>query len=237
MRASGRLAAQVLEYAGTLVRPGITTDEIDKAVHKMIIDAGAYPSPLNYGKFPKSVCTSVNECVCHGIPDMRPLVDGDILNIDVTVYLDGYHGDTSRMFYVGTVDPAAKQLCEVTESALLEAIKLCGPGVPYSAIGRKIQEIADANKLGVIREYVGHGVGRLFHSAPTILHYRNGAPGIMQLNQTFTIEPMIVQGGIRCKTWGDNWTVVTADGGLAAQYEHTILITKSGAEILTKTGS
>lgn len=234
MRASGRLAARVLEYAGSLVRPGLTTDEIDKAVHAMIVEAGAYPSPLNYGKFPKSVCTSVNECVCHGIPDDRPLEDGDILNIDVTVYLDGYHGDTSRMFYVGNVDPAAKQLVEVTKQCLDEAIKKCGPGVPYNVIGRTIQNIADKHKYGVIRDYVGHGVGQAFHSHPTIFHYKNTQPGVMQLGETFTIEPMIVQGGIRCDTWRDNWTVVTKDRGLCAQFEHTILITENGAEIMTR---
>lgn len=155
MRAAGKLAATVLAHAGTLVKPGVTTDEIDQVVHKMIIDAGAYPSPLNYGKFPKSVCTSVNECVCHGIPDSRPLEEGDIVNIDVTVFLDGHHGDTSRMFYAGTPAPEAKQLCEVTKLALDEAIKICRPGVPYSMIGRVINDIADQHKYGVIKEYVG----------------------------------------------------------------------------------
>ncbi|EFJ41280.1 hypothetical protein VOLCADRAFT_102436 [Volvox carteri f. nagariensis] len=206
MRASGRLAARVLEFAGSLVRPGVTTDEIDKAVHAMIIENGAYPSPLNYGKFPKSVCTSVNECVCHGIPDDRPLEAGDIVNIDVTVFLDGYHGDTSRMFFV-----------EWEASGPLYHIN-----------------IADKHKYGVIRDYVGHGVGQSFHSHPTIFHYKNSQPGVMQLGETFTIEPMIVQGATKCDTWRDNWTVVTKDRGLAAQFEHTLLITEGGAEILTK---
>eukprot|EP00197_Chlamydomonas_leiostraca_P004669 CAMPEP_0202866282 /NCGR_PEP_ID=MMETSP1391-20130828/7302_1 /ASSEMBLY_ACC=CAM_ASM_000867 /TAXON_ID=1034604 /ORGANISM="Chlamydomonas leiostraca, Strain SAG 11-49" /LENGTH=300 /DNA_ID=CAMNT_0049546215 /DNA_START=136 /DNA_END=1038 /DNA_ORIENTATION=- len=234
MRASGNLAARVLEYAGTLIKPGVTTDEIDKAVHKMIIDNNAYPSPLNYGAFPKSVCTSVNECVCHGIPDDRPLQDGDIVNVDVTVYLDGYHGDTSRMYHVGSVSPEAKQLCDITHKALHEAIKICGPGVPYNKIGKVINELADNYGYGVVREYVGHGVGKHFHSAPTIQHNRNNNVGTMQLWQTFTIEPMLVQGSTKCNTWKDKWTVVTQDGGLAAQYEHTLLITPNGAEILTK---
>ncbi|KAG1680191.1 hypothetical protein FOA52_000304 [Chlamydomonas sp. UWO 241] len=233
MRTSGKLASQVLEFAGTLVKAGTTTNDIDIAVHKMIIDAGAYPSPLNYGGFPKSVCTSVNECVCHGIPDDRPLEDGDIVNIDVTVFLDGHHGDTSRMFHVGAVDEDAKKLCEVTREALNAAIKICGPGVPYKRIGATIHDLADKYKLGVIKEYVGHGVGRSFHSAPTITHFRNNDPGVMQPWQTFTIEPMIVQGQIRCKTWKDKWTVVTEDGGLCAQYEHTLLITPDGVEVLT----
>uniref|UniRef100_A0A7S3QMP3 Methionine aminopeptidase n=2 Tax=Dunaliella tertiolecta TaxID=3047 RepID=A0A7S3QMP3_DUNTE len=233
MRAACKLAAQVLDFAGTLVQPGTTTDQIDKAVHKMIIDNGAYPSPLNYGRFPKSVCTSVNECVCHGIPDDRPLQEGDIINIDVTVYLDGYHGDTSRMFFAGTPSPEARRLCEVTQMALNEAIQLCGPGVPYNKIGKAIHHIADNHYYGVIKEYVGHGVGRRFHSAPTINHTRNNLPGNMQLWQTFTIEPMLVQGQPKCDTWKDEWTVVTRDGGLAAQYEHTVLITPGGVEILT----
>ncbi|GAX80185.1 hypothetical protein CEUSTIGMA_g7623.t1 [Chlamydomonas eustigma] len=234
MRASGKLAAQVLQYAGSIVKPGVTTDEIDRAVHKMIVENGAYPSPLNYGGFPKSVCTSVNECVCHGIPDDRPLEEGDIVNIDVTVYLNGYHGDTSSMFLVGPVSDEAKKLCEVTKHALDEAIKICKEGVPYREIGSIINGIADQHKFGVIRDYVGHGVGQQFHSAPTISHFRNNSSGTMKLWQTFTIEPMLVQGSTKCKTWKDKWTVVTEDGGLAAQYEHTILITPDGAEILTK---
>ncbi|GFR50025.1 hypothetical protein Agub_g12175, partial [Astrephomene gubernaculifera] len=231
MRASGQLAARVLRMAGELVRPGVTTDEIDRAVHEMIVGAGAYPSPLNYGKFPKSVCTSVNECVCHGIPDDRPLEPGDILNIDVTVYLGGYHGDTSGMFLVGEVEPAARELVEVTKHCLEEAIKVCGPGVPYNAIGKTIQTIADKHRYGVIRDYVGHGVGRAFHSHPTILHTKNNVPGVMQLGESFTIEPMLVQGGSKCDTWSDNWTVVTRDRGLAAQWEHTLLIGEGGAEV------
>eukprot|EP00250_Pteridium_aquilinum_P024327 c28924_g1_i1 orf=538-1641(-) len=233
MRASGRLAAQVLNYAGTLVKPGVTTDEIDKAVHKMTIEAGAYPSPLGYGDFPKSVCTSINECICHGIPDSRPLQDGDIVNIDVTVYLNGYHGDTSKTYYCGTVDDDAKNLVEVTRTCLEKAIAICGPGVEFKQIGKAINDYADQFGYGVVRHFVGHGVGKIFHSAPTVLHYRNNDGTRMVVGQTFTIEPMLTIGGIEDETWDDNWTVVTADGSLSAQFEHTLLITEKGVEILT----
>ncbi|XP_065874538.1 methionine aminopeptidase 1D, chloroplastic/mitochondrial isoform X2 [Euphorbia lathyris] len=234
MRASGRLAAQVLEYAGTLVKPGVKTDEIDEAVHRMIIDNGAYPSPLGYGGFPKSVCTSVNECICHGIPDSRALEDGDIINIDVTVYLNGYHGDTSATFFCGEVDDEARNLVQVTKECLYKAISICAPGVELKKIGQTIHDHADKHRYGVVREFVGHGVGRVFHSDPVVLHFRNNEAGRMMLNQTFTIEPMLTVGRINPVMWDDNWTVVTEDGSLSAQFEHTILITKDGAEILTK---
>ncbi|XP_024384651.1 methionine aminopeptidase 1D, chloroplastic/mitochondrial [Physcomitrium patens] len=234
MRASGQLAARVLEYAGTLVKPGVTTDEIDKAVHQMTIDAGAYPSPLGYGSFPKSVCTSVNECICHGIPDSRPLEDGDIINIDVTVWLNGYHGDTSKTFYCGNVSDEAKKLVEVTKESLDKAISICGPGVEFKKIGRTINEIADKHRYGVVEHFVGHGVGRVFHSAPSIVHARNNEPGSMVVGQTFTIEPMLTQGSTRDVMWNDNWTYVTEDGGLSAQFEHSLLITETGVEILTQ---
>eukprot|EP00899_Mesostigma_viride_P026322 jgi/Mesvir1/6875/Mv09043-RA.1 len=234
MRAAGKLAAQVRDYAGTLVKVGITTDEIDKAVHKAIIDAGAYPSPLNYGKFPKSVCTSVNECICHGIPDDRALEDGDIINIDVTVFLDGYHGDTSATFQVGTVAPEAIKLIDVTRESLNRAIAICRPGAPYRLIGEEIQKLADANGFGTVKNYVGHGIGQTFHSGPTIQHFRNKASGVMLPFQTFTIEPMLVmKPNHREIVWADDWTVVTADGSLSAQFEHTLLITDDGVEILT----
>ncbi|KAJ8764533.1 hypothetical protein K2173_006273 [Erythroxylum novogranatense] len=234
MRVSGRLAAQVLEYAGTLVKPGVKTDEIDQEVHQMIIDNGAYPSPLGYGGFPKSVCTSVNECICHGIPDSRPLEDGDIINIDVTVYLDGYHGDTSATFFCGEVDEEAKKLVEVTKESMYKAISICAPGVEYKKIGKTIHEHADKYRYGVVRQFVGHGVGRVFHADPVVLHHRNNEGGRMMLNQTFTIEPMLTIGSINPVMWDDNWTVVTDDGSLSAQFEHTILITRDGAEILTQ---
>ncbi|KAJ6806254.1 methionine aminopeptidase 1D, chloroplastic/mitochondrial [Iris pallida] len=234
MRASGKLAAQVLEYAGTLVQPGTTTDEIDKAVHQMIIDNGAYPSPLGYGGFPKSVCTSVNECICHGIPDSRALEDGDIINIDVTVFLNGYHGDTSATFFCGNVDDEGKKLVQVTKECLDKAISICAPGVEFKKIGKTIHDHADKFRLGVVQQFVGHGVGRVFHSDPVILHYRNRERGRMILGQTFTIEPMLTIGSTNASVWSDDWTAVTEDGGLSAQFEHTLLITEKGAEILTR---
>ncbi|XP_057449509.1 methionine aminopeptidase 1D, chloroplastic/mitochondrial [Lotus japonicus] len=234
MRASGKLAAQVLQYAGTLVKPGITTDEIDKAVHQMIIDNGAYPSPLGYGGFPKSVCTSVNECICHGIPDSRVLEDGDIINIDVTVYLNGYHGDTSATYFCGDVGDEARKLVQVTKECLDKAISICAPGVEFKKIGKTIHDHADKYRYGVVRQFVGHGVGSVFHADPVILHYRNNEGGRMMLNQTFTIEPMLTMGSFNPVMWNDNWTVVTEDGSLSAQFEHTILITPDGAEIMTQ---
>ncbi|CAI5509319.1 unnamed protein product [Closterium sp. Naga37s-1] len=183
MREAGQLAARVRDHAGTLVKPGVTTDEIDRAVHEMIIEAGAYPSPLNYAGFPKSVCTSVNECICHGIPDSRPLEDGDIINIDVTVYLNGYHGDTSKTFYCGNVSNAAKKLVEVTEEALNAAIAICGPDAEFKKIGHAIHAMADKHSYGVVRKFIGHGVGSVFHAGPAVLHYRESA---LHLSPTLT---------------------------------------------------
>ncbi|KAJ4960276.1 hypothetical protein NE237_020186 [Protea cynaroides] len=234
MKAACELAARVLDYAGTLVRPSVTTNEIDKAVHKMIIDAGAYPSPLGYGGFPKSVCTSVNECMCHGIPDSRQLQNGDIINIDVTVFLNGYHGDTSKTYLCGDVNNARKRLVKVTEECLERAISLCKDGASFKKIGKRISEHAEKFGFGVVERFVGHGVGTIFHSEPIILHHRNDKPGLMVEDQTFTIEPILTMGSIECITWDDNWTTLTADGSPAAQFEHTILITRTGAEILTK---
>ncbi|XP_061375064.1 methionine aminopeptidase 1B, chloroplastic isoform X1 [Gastrolobium bilobum] len=233
MRAACELAARVLNYAGTLVRPSVTTNEIDKAVHQMIIDAGAYPSPLGYGGFPKSVCTSVNECMCHGIPDSRQLQNGDIINIDVTVYLNGYHGDTSKTFFCGEVSDAMKNLVKVTEECLEKGIAVCKDGATFRKIGKKISEHAKKYGYGVVERFVGHGVGTVFHSEPIILHYRNDKTGCMVEGQTFTIEPILTMGSIDSITWQDNWTTLTADGSPAAQFEHTILITRTGAEILT----
>lgn len=233
MRNSGKFAAEVLEMAGKMAKPGVTTDAIDKAVHQMIVERGAYPSPLGYGGFPKSVCTSINECICHGIPDSRELRDGDIVNVDVTVFLDGYHGDTSRMFLVGDVTPEAKRLCEATKESLDASIAICAPGVPFNMIGHTIQKVANSHRLNVVRTFVGHGVGQVFHSEPVVLHYPNQEPGKMQVGQTFTIEPMLTLGSVKPKIWNDNWTAVTADGSLSAQWEHTLLITKGGVEILT----
>ncbi|XP_016493169.1 methionine aminopeptidase 1B, chloroplastic isoform X1 [Nicotiana tabacum] len=233
MRAACELAARVVDYAGTLVRPSVTTNEIDKAVHQMIIDAGAYPSPLGYGGFPKSVCTSVNECMCHGIPDSRQLQDGDIINIDVTVYLNGYHGDTSKTFFCGDVSESIKRLVKVTEECLERGIAVCKDGALFRKIGKRISEHAEKFGYGVVDRFVGHGIGTVFHSEPLIYHHRNDKSGSMVEGQTFTIEPILTLGSTECVTWEDNWTTLTADGSPAAQFEHTILITKTGAEILT----
>ncbi|KAJ7944414.1 Methionine aminopeptidase [Quillaja saponaria] len=226
MRASGRLAAQVLQYAGTLVKPGIRTDEVDQAVHLMIVDNGAYPSPLGYGDFPKSVCTSVNECICHGIPDSCALEDGDTINIDVTVYLNGYHGDTSATFFCGDVDDETRNLVQVTKECMYKAI------CQYLYVHQEGH--SDKYRYGVVRQFVGHRVGRVFHADPVVLHHRNNDGGSMVLNQTFTIESMLTIGSRNPVMWDDNWTVVTEDGSLSAQFEHTILITQDGAEILTQ---
>ncbi|KAK4399913.1 Methionine aminopeptidase 1B, chloroplastic [Sesamum angolense] len=210
------------------------TNEIDKAVHQMIIDAGAYPSPLGYGGFPKSVCTSVNECMCHGIPDSRQLQDGDIINIDVTVYLNGYHGDTSKTFLCGNVNRALQRLVKVTEECMYKGIAVCKDGALFRKIGKRISEHAEKFGFGVVDRFVGHGIGTIFHSEPLIYHHRNDKAGHMVEGQTFTIEPILTLGTTECITWEDNWTTLTADGSPAAQFEHTILITKTGAEILTK---
>eukprot|EP00276_Gloeochaete_wittrockiana_P001957 CAMPEP_0184676044 /NCGR_PEP_ID=MMETSP0308-20130426/88136_1 /TAXON_ID=38269 /ORGANISM="Gloeochaete witrockiana, Strain SAG 46.84" /LENGTH=362 /DNA_ID=CAMNT_0027123845 /DNA_START=774 /DNA_END=1859 /DNA_ORIENTATION=- len=205
MRKSGRLAAQVLAYAGTLVKPGVTTDEIDQAVHEMIIANGAYPSPLHYEGFPKSVCTSVNDVVCHGIPDSRRLQDGDICNIDVTVYLDGYHGDTNATFYCGKVDDKARHLVETTRTALHAAIAECKPGVPMNRIGEIITGIAAKEGLSVVEEYCGHGIGTDFHTDPAVYHSRNRDTRLMKAGMTFTIEPMLNEGAKETFSWSDEW--------------------------------
>jgi methionyl aminopeptidase len=233
MRAACTLAAEILNMAGEMVKPGVTTEEIDRAVHKAAVDAGAYPSPLNYGGFPKSVCTSVNECICHGIPDARPLKEGDIVNIDVTVFLNGYHGDTSRMFKVGKVSDTASSLCKATTEALMAGIGVCKPGVRFAEIGKAIQGVADSYGYTSSKSFVGHGVGTVFHAYPHILHYRNNEPGVMKAGMTFTIEPMLCEKSAKEVFWKDGWTAVTKDAGLSAQQEHTILITDDGSEILT----
>jgi len=233
MRAACKLAAQVLQMAGKMVQPGVTTEEIDIAVHTMIIEAGAYPSPLRYGKFPKSVCTSVNEVVCHGIPDSRPLQDGDIINIDVTVYLDGHHGDTSCMFCVGEVDKESRDLIEATKQCLHQGIAVCAPGVPINKIGAACEKYVRKTDFTIIEDFCGHGVGEIFHAHPCVVHKSNNVLDKMVPWQTFTIEPILCTGSPKSKGWPDNWTVVTKDGGRTAQFEHTILITPDGHEILT----
>lgn len=238
IKAACLLGRQTLDYAHTLVKPGVTTEEIDAKVHEFIISNNAYPSTLNYYKFPKSCCTSVNEVVCHGIPDTRPLEKGDIINIDISVFLNGVHSDLNETFFVGELDDVsneAKDLVETTYFALMEAVKCCKPGMLYKDIGNVITRFVAKKKYTVVRTYSGHGVGKCFHSNPTIPHYKkNKAVGIMAPGHVFTIEPMINQGTYDDLLWPDGWTSVTTDGKLSAQFEHTLLVTKDGVEVLTK---
>jgi methionyl aminopeptidase len=234
MRRAGAVAAEILRLAGEALRPGLTTDELDAYVHELHLERHAYPSPLNYNGFPKSVCTSANEVICHGIPDSRVLQDGDILNIDVTSYVDGVHGDTNATFFVGDVDPVSRQLVRVTEECMWHGIEAVRPGRPISDIGRAIEDHAKAHRYGVIRAFIGHGIGEQFHGDIQVLHYYDSrASLIMRPGMTFTIEPMISLGTWQHKMWDDDWTAVTADGKRTAQFEHTILVTDAGADVLT----
>ncbi|KAH7429700.1 hypothetical protein KP509_09G062200 [Ceratopteris richardii] len=234
MRRTCRVAREVLDAAARAIKPGITTDEIDDIVHKATIAAGGYPSPLNYYFFPKSCCTSVNEVICHGIPDARRLEDGDIVNVDVTVYLDGCHGDLNETFFVGKVDKESQKLVQCTYECLEKAIAIVKPGVRYREVGEVINRHACLSGFSVVKSYCGHGIGELFHCAPNIPHYaRNKAVGVMKAGQIFTIEPMINAGNWRDKMWPDGWTAVTTDGKWSAQFEHTLLVTETGVEVLT----
>jgi len=235
MRVAGRLAAQVLEMIGEYVRPGVTTDALDRICHTFIVEElRSIPAPLNYRGFPKSICTSVNHQVCHGIPNNKRLKKGDILNIDITVIKDGYHGDTSKMFFVGEPSFLARRLVKVTQDAMRIGIAQIGPGVTLGNIGHAIQRHAEAHSYSVVREYCGHGIGRAFHEEPQVLHY--GSPGaglVLQEGMCFTVEPMINAGRRTVKLLPDGWTVVTRDRSLSAQWEHTVLVTAHGCEILT----
>ncbi len=236
MRRTSAAAAEILLRAGEVVAPGVTTDEIDRVVHDLSIEAGGYPSPLNYRGYPKSVCTSVNEVICHGIPDSRPLADGDIVNVDVTLYRDGVHGDTSATFLVGDVGPDSVKLVEVTLESLGLAIATLEPGSPVRDIGQAIEAHALKNRLGVVREFIGHGIGTEFHSNLQIPHYHDRRlTTALELGTTFTIEPMLTLGVPDAAVWDDNWTAVTIDGGRTAQFEHTLVIAEEGAERLTVT--
>ena len=218
------------------VKPGITTGELDNICHKYIVDVQrAIPAPLNYRGFPKSICTSVNHQICHGIPsDTKKLKNGDIVNIDVTVIKDGYHGDTSRMYMVGDASIQSKRLCEVTRQSMIEGIKVIKPGATTGDIGAAIQEYAESKNYSVVREYCGHGIGKKFHESPQILHYGKRNTGIkLEKGMIFTVEPMINVGSHKTKTLNDGWTVVTQDHELSAQYEHTVLVTEDGFEVLT----
>ncbi len=235
MRSVGRLAADVLDMIGPHVQPGITTDEIDDICHAYITEVqGAIPAPLNYRGFPKSVCTSVNHQVCHGIPGNKRLKRGDIVNVDVTVIKDGYHGDTSKMFFVGEPSVLARRLVTVTQQAMRRGIAAVRPGATLGDIGHAIQQFVEAQGFSVVREYCGHGIGREFHEDPQVLHY--GSPGegmVLQAGMCFTVEPMVNAGKRFIKLLPDGWTVVTKDRSLSAQWEHTVLVTPDGHEILT----
>jgi methionyl aminopeptidase len=234
MRAAGRVARQVLDATVAAVRPGITTDELDAIAHQKTIELGAYPSPLNYQGFPKSICTSVNEVICHGIPDSRPLQDGDIVNCDITCYYQGVHGDCSETVFVGRPSAEARRLVEVTYECMMLGIRAALPGKPLSDVGRAIEVHARKHGFSVVRDFSGHGIGAEFHSEPHVLHYfdRKARQRIDE-NMTFTVEPMINAGTWRCELWDDGWTAVTADRKLSAQFEHTLLITRDGPELLT----
>jgi methionyl aminopeptidase len=235
MRRAGQAAAEVLRITGAAVAPGVTTDELDAICHQACIDRGGYPSPLNYNGFPKSLCTSVNEVICHGIPDDRALADGDIVNLDVTIYLDGVHGDTNATFLVGDVDPESRRLVDVTRESLERGIAAVAPGRPFNEIGRAIQTYAEAEGFGVVRSFVGHGIGEQFHTDLHVPHYyepRLTRP--IEEGMTFTIEPMITVGAWEHDLWDDGWTAVTVDRRRSAQFEHTLLVTSEGAEVLTR---
>ncbi|CAG9320168.1 unnamed protein product [Blepharisma stoltei] len=234
IRYSSRLVRECLDLCHRMIRPGLTTEEIDIAVHEFCLSRNAYPSPLNYYHFPKSVCTSPNEVVCHGIPDSRPLQNGDIVNVDISIYYQGFHGDANETYLVGEVADSSKLLVRTTYEALMKAIEACKPGVRYSEPGNIISKYVEERGFSVVRSYCGHGVGRMFHCAPTVPHYaKNKTPGIMRPGHVFTIEPMINMGNWRDQKWEDDWTAVTVDGQRSAQFEHTLLITETGVEILS----
>jgi methionyl aminopeptidase len=234
MRVAGRIAAQALAVVGEHVAPGVTTDQLDRIGHEFLCDHGAYPSTLGYRAFPKSLCTSVNEVICHGIPDSTTLRDGDIVNVDITAYIGGVHGDTDATYLVGEVAEEARLLVERTQEALQRSIKAVRPGRPISVIGRVIESYARRFGYGVVRDFTGHGIGTAFHSGLVIPHYDDPSyDTLMQPGMTFTIEPMLNLGTHQWEMWDDGWTVVTRDRRLSAQFEHTLLVTDSGAEVLT----
>ena len=235
MRRAGRLAAETLDFITPQVEPGVSTEELDRLCHGFILDHGAIPAPLNYKGFPKSICTSVNHVVCHGIPsDRKRLVKGDVINIDVTVILDGWHGDTSRMFYVGPTSVKARKLIDVTYEAMMKGIAAVRPGATLGDIGAAIQTHAEGQRFSVVRDFCGHGLGRVFHTAPSVLHYgRPGTGVVLREGMFFTVEPMINAGRPDVKILDDGWTAVTRDKSLSAQFEHSIGVTAEGCEIFT----
>lgn len=235
MREAGRLAADVLDMITPHIAPGITTDELNSICHDYIVDVQqAIPAPLNYRGFPKSICTSVNHVVCHGIPGDKRLKQGDIVNVDITVIKDGWHGDTSRMFAVGKVNPAAQRLMDITHEAMWIGIRQIRPGARLGDLGAAIQSFVEAEHLSVVREYCGHGIGRIFHEDPQVLHYGERGTGMeLQPGMIFTVEPMVNVGRRHVRLLADGWTVVTKDRSLSAQWEHTVLVTDGGYEVLT----
>ncbi|MFM7508695.1 MAG: type I methionyl aminopeptidase [Actinomycetota bacterium] len=235
MRVAGRVAADALVTVGSHVRPGITTDELDEIGHNAMIDAGAYPSTINYRGFPKSLCSSVNEVICHGIPDSRRLTDGDIVNLDVTAYIEGVHGDTSATFLVGDVDTRSAALVATTREAMHAGIAVVAPGTRVCDIGRAIEQVAVPRGYSIVREFIGHGIGDQFHTSLQIPHYHDPRHDtVLVPGMTFTIEPMINIGGPALEMWDDGWTIVTRDLQRSAQFEHTVLVTETGVEILTR---
>jgi len=234
MRVAGRLAAQALAEVGAAVAPGVTTDELDRIGHEFLLDHGAYPSTLGYRGYPKSLCTSVNEVICHGIPDSTVLVEGDICNVDITAFIGGVHGDTNATFLVGEVSDEARLLVERTREATERAIAVVAPGRPLNVIGRVIESYARRFDYGVVRDFTGHGIGTHFHSGLVVPHYDDERfDTLLEPGMTFTIEPMLTLGTYDYDMWSDGWTVVTKDRRLSAQFEHTILVTDTGSEILT----
>jgi len=235
MRKAGRLAAETLDYVAPHIKPGITTEDINTLVHDYTLDKGGIPAPLNYRGFPKSVCTSINHVVCHGIPGDKKLKDGDVVNIDVTTILDGWFGDTSRMFFVGKVGVKAKRLIETTYEAMWKGIEVVRPGATTGDIGHAIQQFAEGKRYSVVRDFCGHGLGRVFHDAPNIMHFGRPGTGIrLREGMFFTIEPMINAGRHDVKVLGDGWTAVTKDRSLSAQFEHSLAVTADGFEVFTK---
>jgi len=234
MRVASKLAAQALHAVGAAAKPGVTTDELDAVGHEYLIERGAYPSTLGYRGYPKSLCTSVNEVICHGIPDDRPLEDGDIVNVDITAYLDGVHGDTNATFLVGDVDEESRLLVERTQEALNRGIKAAKPGRRVSIIGRVIESYAKRFGYGVVRDFTGHGIATSFHSGLIIPHYDDERfDDIIEPGMTFTIEPMLTLGTYEYDLWDDGWTATTKDKSRTAQFEHTLVVTDTGAEVLT----
>ena len=241
MRVAGRLASEVLDFVGPHIKAGMTTDEVDRLCHDYMVNVQqTIPAPLNYAPpgyspYPKSICTSVNHVVCHGVPGERKLKTGDILNIDITVIKDGFHGDTSRMFCVGAPSVQARRLCEMTYECMWRGIVMVRPGARLGDIGHAIQTHAESNGFSVVREFCGHGIGRKFHEEPQVLHYgRPGTGWVLEPGMTFTIEPMINAGRADIRALADGWTIVTKDHSLSAQWEHTVLVTESGYEIMTQ---